>query len=278
MTNPGTVLVLTPTLGESAFLDQTVASVAAQSVPILHVLSVPAAKAEAVQRRFKHTLVVPDAGRAGGIYGALNAGLQAAPPDWEWFTYINDDDVLLPGFSDLVRRQAGGPGGGVAYGEVDLLDESDAILTGITIERNPRRLGALLQSGISPLMQQGTLFSRAAVVAAGKFDLRYRLCADLDFWLRCWASGQPFTYHRMRVAQFRLRAGQLSGDTARTRAEQDEIVRRHLPLASGSAQRAWAVARFRVDNLPKYLRRFRRNGLQTSYAILGGGSQQKKPA
>ena len=273
-----TVLIVTPTLADSPFLDATVQSILSQTFEFIHVLAVPASRVADIRLRYPHATVVPDAGRAGGIYGAINAALDAAPAGWGWFTYINDDDVLLPGFSELVRRQTGGPACGVAYGEVDLLDESNAVLTGITIERNPRRLGALLQSGISPLMQQGTLFSRAAVVAAGKFDLRYRLCADLDFWLRCWASGQPFTYHRTRVAQFRLRVGQLSGDTSRTRAEQDEIVRRHLPQIAGPAARAWAVARFRADNLPKYLRRFRRNRLQTSYAILDGSNHQRKSA
>jgi len=35
-------------------------------------------------------------GRAGGIYGALTRELAVAGNDWDWFTYINDDDTLLP--------------------------------------------------------------------------------------------------------------------------------------------------------------------------------------
>src|ERR1035437_5874504 len=93
------VLIVTPTLADSPFLDATVQSVREQTFAFIHVLAVPAHQVEPVRRRYPHATVVPDAGRAGGIYGALNAALDAAPPGWAWFTYINDDDLLLPALS-----------------------------------------------------------------------------------------------------------------------------------------------------------------------------------
>ena len=77
MNTTPTLLVVTPTLGESVFLEQTLASVAALPVPVLHVLSVPAAKVTLLQARYPHLKVVPDAGKAGAIYGAINAALFA---------------------------------------------------------------------------------------------------------------------------------------------------------------------------------------------------------
>lgn len=269
MSNNATVLVVTPTLGDSPFLDRTVLSVSSQPVPVRHVLSVPADRVDELQHRYRNTIVVPDAGKAGGIYGAINAALAAAPADWQWFTYINDDDTLLPGFGEVaashMRRASPEP---VTYGDVELIDERDQRISRITTESDPSWIPALLQQGISPLMQQGMLFHRDTVWKLCGFDTRYRLCADLDFWLRAYASGERFRYYPKSVAQFRLRDGQLSGNTLLTINEQDEIVERHLPARPAPILTAVARWRYRLNNLPRYIERFRTRGYRTSYQLL----------
>jgi glycosyltransferase involved in cell wall biosynthesis len=263
------VLVVTPTLGESPLLEQTVASVAAQPLPITHVLAAPLRRVEALQLRYPHTLVVPDAGRGGGVYGALNAALAQAPAGWEWFTYINDDDLLLPGFGLVARAHLllSDPEP-VTYGNVEQIDESGRRVGEVTVARNPDWIPALLQQGISPLMQQGMLFHRECVTRRQGFDTRYRLCADLDFWLRACAAGERFRYYAVPVAQFRLRAGQLSGNTALTEQEQTHIVRRHFPARLPAWRRHLASLRYRLHNLPRYLERLRLHGPRTSYRML----------
>ncbi len=266
------ILVVTPTLGESTFLDRAVASVSTQPLDLLHVLSAPAPKVAALQARYPRTRVVADAGRSGGIYGALNAGLAAAGTEWDWFTYINDDDALLPGFSSVFLHQifAEFPES-VVYGDVDLIDDHDRVISQVTVERRPEWIPALLQQGISPLMQQGMLFRRGLVRRLGGFDPRYRLCADLDFWLRAYVAGAGFRHFPVRIAQFRLRGGQLSGNTAETEREQSEIVRLQLPDRVSGARRQLARLRYRLCNLPRYVRRIRARGLRTSYQLLEGG-------
>ena len=267
------LLVVTPTLGESPFLDQTVASIEAQPIHIRHVISTPGRKVHELAQRYPHALVVPDSGRLGGIYGAINAGIQAAKFKWDWFTYINDDDALLPGFGRVMlqnlRDDSPAP---VVYGDVELVDEDGSRISCITTAENPAWIPALLHQGISPLMQQGMAFRRDVVDRLGGFDLRYRLCADLDFWLRAYAAGERFRYHPESVAQFRLRHGQLSADTSVTRQEQDSIVARHLPARSSALERLSTKLLYRTYNLPRYLERFRNRGLRTSYAILQEGA------
>jgi glycosyltransferase involved in cell wall biosynthesis len=265
------VLVVTPTLGASAFLDRTMASVAAQPLVVTHLLAAPAEKQADLQARFPRARVVADAGRSGGIYGALNAGLAAAGNDWDWFTYINDDDTLLPGFSEALceHAQLAAPES-VIYGNVDLIDESDRVISQVTTESDPERIPALLQQGISPLMQQGMLFRRPVVGWLGGFNLRYRLCADLDFWLRAYVMNARFRFAAKRVAQFRIRRGQLSGDTRVTESEQDEIVQRHLPVPVAKWEQRVARWRYRLWNLPRYLARIRARGFRTSYQLLHG--------
>lgn len=267
------LLVVTPTLGESPFLDQTVASIEAQPLHIRHVITTPGRKVAELAARYPHALVVPDAGRLGGIYGAINAGIQAATFKWDWFTYINDDDALLPGFGRVMLQNLREPSPApVVYGDVELVDEAGSRISCITTAENPAWIPALLQQGISPLMQQGMAFRRDVVDRLGGFDLRYRLCADLDFWLRAYAAGEDFAYHPESVAQFRLREGQLSSDTSVTRAEQDSIVARHLPRRSSVLERLSTRLLYRTYNLPRYIERFRNRGLRTSYSILQEGA------
>jgi GT2 family glycosyltransferase len=270
------ILVATPTLADSPFLDDTVSSVAAQAAEITHIVAAPAEKLTALQARYPQIKVCADQGRTGGIYGALNAALAAAPGGWEWFTYINDDDALLPGFSAVAAHEASArPRADVVYGDVELIDEHGHRLSRITTERRPRWIPALLQQGISPLIQQGMLFRREVVERLRGFDTRYRLCADLDFWLRAYASGARFRSHRTRVAQFRLRPGQLSGNTSITEFEQSEIVARHLPQRVAAVSKAVARIRYRWCNLPRYAARVWSRGFQTSYQMLQAGEARR---
>jgi hypothetical protein len=277
MSDADRILVVTPTLGECRHLDETVGRLAELGVPVLHAISAPAGRLEELRARFPGATAVADWGKAAGLYGALNAALEALPTGWGWFTYINDDDNLLPGFGELVRRhlcrREPEP---VAYGDVEVIREDGSAVSRVTTERNPAWIPALLQQGISPLMQQGMIFRRATVARLGGFDTRYRLCADLDFWLRAYAGGEGFRHHPLRVAQFRLREGQLSSDTALTVREQDEIVARHLPSRIPGAVRLCARWRYRACNLPRYLRRIRSSGFRTSYQLLAPASTPPK--
>jgi len=271
MTSPAarSILVVTPTLGDSPFLDQTVRSVRAHPGGVHHVMVAPAGIVASLQQRYPHAEVMPDAGRAAGLYGALNVALTGTAYPWEWFTYINDDDTLLPGFGSLAESaNRTTPPADVLYGDVELIDEGGRCISRITIERNPAWIPALLQQGISPLMQQGMLFRRTVVNRLRGFDTRYRLCADLDFWLRAYVHRARFHYHPQRVAQFRLRPGQLSGNTLITDREQRVIVSRHLPELLPAFKRRVACWRYRWCNLPRYVARVRSRGFQTSYELL----------
>lgn len=268
------LLVITPTLGRSAFLDAAIDSVRALPFAVTHVISCPADQAAPLQARFPEAIAVPDAGRAGGIYGALNAGLAAAPTGWDWFTYINDDDRLAPGFTDLVRRHCRPDRlGSVAYGDIMNIDADGRPLGRMTIETDPRRFAALVRQGISPTGQQGVLAGVTAVRALVGYDEKYRLCADLDFLMRACAAGYPVTYYPLAVGEFRIQPGQLSGDVNLTRREMAAIVGAHFPAPPSALAMKWARLGFRLRNAPRYYERWRALGkLSTSNAMLGSPS------
>jgi len=268
------LLVVTPTLGQSPFLNRTVEGILALPVPFIHVMVCPAQVVESLAARFPHATVLADAGREAGLYGAINAALAAVDEDWGWFTYINDDDELGPDFGQMARRHfAARRPEPVVYGKVRLIDEQNGTIGFVTLERVPASIPAVLRAGISPLNQQGMLFHRDVVRELGRFDTKYRICADLDFWARAFAAGHAFRYYPEEVGRFRIRSGQISGDVNLTRREQDEIARRLFPKAGGALNSFMATWRFRLCNLPHYLARSRTFGWVSSYQILSHGGR-----
>ncbi len=268
-----TLLVVTPTLGSSAFLEETIHSVRELPFPVFHVLSCPEHRLQDLTARFPFCKVIQDAGLKGGIYGALNAALSAViSDDWEWFTYINDDDAIGPGFATALQSHLSRPSPEpIVYGNVRLINEVSHPIGWITTEKDPSRLHLLLHQSISPLNQQGMLMRRDVVYDLNSFDLRYSLCSDLDFWVRALQAGFAFRFTPHEVGRFRIRRGQLSANTALTRSEFRDIVNRHLGSPPGFLALALSRMWYRATNLPRYLERLRISGPKTSEAILQNG-------
>ena len=266
------LLIITPTLGTSVYLPAAMASVRAlKGAEVRHVIVCPRERIESLARECPECAVVADQGRAGGIYGALNAGLAAAPEGWDWFTYINDDDLLDPtGFSRLLARHCRPENAAtVAYGDILNIDAAGRPLGRMTVERSPGRMPALLQQGISPAGQQGMLFGAPVARALGGYRLEFRLCADLDYWARAHAGGFRFVYYPWTVGRFRIQPGQLSGDVTLTRRELVAITSESFPQPVSAPGRWLARALYRVSNLPRYLERWRAVGrLSRSEAML----------
>jgi len=194
-----------------------------------------------------------------GIYDAVNFGLQIAAG--EWLTYINADDVL---YADvLTARIESAACHDVSYGPVDFVDHAGRHLHRWHSAR-PGHLLSLYRAGMSPLLQQGTLFRRDVIARLDGFDTRWQLVADADFWFRALEYG--FRFQRstaMSVAAFRMHPGQLG----RLRAE-DSLAEHAAMTATHGAERPWpgrvAALAWRSENWRSYARRLSR-------AVVSGG-------
>ena len=252
------LVIVTPTLAVSPWLVETVASVA--SFEVKHVLVAPASRIDELVRRFPSTMVIAEP--VGGMYAAINTAL-ASVKEWEAFTYINDDDLLLPGFADVMRAVArNGTGALVAYGGVRLIDAHGRRLGAIPISPRPAINRHLYAQRIEPVYQHGTIVTRKAYEVCGGFDPEFRLCGDSAFLARACIAGVPFKcVTRREVAAFRLRAGQLTKSRQEMMAERDRV---DAKLGLRSLPRTWAQRfarwQFRLANLPIYLERIARHG------------------
>jgi len=255
------ILVITPTLGQSAWLAETVATVAALPVVSRHILVCPATVRADLANRFPQVQVVTEPG--GGMYAAINAGLAAATGAWDAFTYINDDDLLLPGFVAHARRlERAGPGPMMAYGNVKLIDDRGRRLGAIPVSPCPSLNRALYAQRLEPVYQHGTLVTRAALAALRGFDESFRFCGDSEFLARACVAGVPFLRTGGRpVAAFRLRTDQLTKNRAAMLAERTKVDEKLGLLAPQPAlRRRWARLVFRTANLPVYAERVARHG------------------
>ncbi|WPJ97377.1 glycosyltransferase [Coraliomargarita algicola] len=258
------LLIITPTLNRSKFLDETIRSVKACAPGAEHILSAPAAEVASLQQQYPSIKVVADRGRAGGMYGAINAGITAAESEWEWFTYINDDDLLYPGFSKMVKvHTTKHAAADFAHGVANHIDETGKLLYPIPSCPRTSLLPYLIAAGVSPISQQGMLIKRAVFERIGTYDQSFKYAADMEFYCRLYAKGGTFSFYPIEVAGFRICNEQLSQDIAPFEKEKVTIRTKYFSQPS-FINRAMAKLTFRIYNLPKYLIRLSRIGFKTS--------------
>lgn len=254
------VIVITPTLGRSPWLDQTVESVAARRLSrdgLSHLLVAPSDRVDGLAARYPGVTVLAEGAAGNGLYEAVNYGARLAG-EWRWLTYLNDDDLLQPGFDRLLSATEQGEAE-ILYGHVSYVDEDGRALGMFPVERRSSRFASLMEAGLPPMTQQGTLVSRACFERLQGFDTSYQLAADFDFWVRAVVSGTTFCCIPTEVGSFRLREGQLSADQEKVQAELALIHARHLPSASWLSGCLVRTA-FRLRHLPSILSRRWRTG------------------
>jgi glycosyltransferase involved in cell wall biosynthesis len=260
-TSSESLLIVTPTLGNSPFLAATIASVRSQRHRLKHVLVCPPGEATRLRERYPDLMVVCERPN-GGLYGAINDALHAAGP-WDWFSYINDDDLLLPSFSDMFSDHLEAGVEDIAYGNVRYIDEASNSLGVIPVATRDRHFISLFRQGITPLTQQGTIVPRLLYDRLG-LRADFRLCADHDLWVRAAIAGARFRHYRHEVAAYRLTRGQLSRDQVAMKAELHRI-NQVLPPATGLGLGDRFVRfSFRVRNWRRYWDRIRATGLVTA--------------
>jgi hypothetical protein len=264
------LLIVTPTLGQSPYLQGTVECIDRLDLSIQHIISCPSAKVAELSARFPRSQVVADGGSERGLYGAINAGLAAAAQQpWDFFTYLNDDDRFGVHFAAMFKRHATTENlRTVGFGYIWNIDKVGRKLTGMTVGPYPQQYPALLQMGISPTGQQGMIFGRQVVEAVGAYSTQYRVCGDLDYWCRAMADGFRFVFYPLEAGHFRLQAGQISGDVGTLRNELQRIVRIHFPKQVPVLQRKVAKATYRLYNAPRYFQRIVRLGFKNGYQLL----------
>ncbi len=257
-------LVITPTLGQSSFLAETVASVRALGEGVCHRVICPAESVKAMQS------VAPEAEiqaeQATGLYAAIQQGAADAT-DFAAVTWLNDDDRLIA-TGTHAAWSAISRGAELVYGKVGMLNGRGCEWGWLPVCRRGGDLAALLARGTVALAQPGTWLSGSLWGQVGGVDTRYRLAGDLDLFWRAAVGGARCEFVPEPVARFRLRGGQLSQQQELGGHEKAQV------LATALRTAAWGPrARFLLGNLGVYMDRVRRHGLVSMAEIYRRGGE-----
>ncbi|MCH8540768.1 MAG: glycosyltransferase [Opitutales bacterium] len=195
----------------------------------------------------------------GNMYEAINEGLEDAQTPW--LTYINADDLL---YSHILakRLKAATAKASVYYGRVDYIDSENRFLRS-WLPAHPSSVLPLYQTGYSPMLQQGTFFSRELFQKLGGFDTRFHYVADADFWYRAAEKGFSFCRQtKNSVAAFRLHPSQITNRLKNPMTtEHKKMVASHTPSPPNFWRIKKALWYWKWENKGSYAERFLRNSI-----------------
>ena len=222
---PAVVTVVVPSYQQGRFLEQALASIADQGVPVEVVVEDGGSDDESAEilARWKPRLLSLRSGPDGGQSAAINQGIRhgRAP----YVAWLNADDFYQPGgLTRLVAALERHPQAPFAYGDCTIVDAQ-----GKPLRRYPTRpFQRWVFANYCLISQPGTLIRRSAWQAAGGVDESLDMCMDYDLWWRLLNQGGDPVYVADCVA-----ASREHGDTKTTTRRHDhyrearDVVRRH---------------------------------------------------
>jgi glycosyltransferase involved in cell wall biosynthesis len=196
------VSIVTPSLNQARFLEETIRSILAQDHPHIEYIIVDGGSTdrslEIIHRytdRLAWWVSEPDQGQTD----AINKGFARA--QGEILAWINSDDTYLPhAVSQAVGFLQEHPEVGMVYGDANLIDED-----GIVVGRFPARQTDYrrLRRGYVHIPQQASFFRADLWRLVGPLDPTFYFAMDYDLWVRL-ASIAPLRYYPRLWANFRL--------------------------------------------------------------------------
>ncbi len=257
------ISIVIPTLNQSRFIEQTLASIAGQGWPRLEIIVVDGGSADgtaAVVERYRHAVThfisEPDRGQAD----AINKGFRLAKGDL--LAWLNSDDMLLPCALQTAAAALGdGRAPRLVYGGCLAFWEGRAqahAWLAAPWDRERLKTRALLQ-------QPSTMWTRALWEKTGELNPELHFVLDWEWFLRA-ADFCDFTPLPELLSLYRFHPAHKSssGDDRRTR-EIIALVEARAGAEWGAAFRAVAA---QLDTLPASLARLRRFGLHPLRRLL----------
>lgn len=255
-------LIITPTLGKSPYLTQTVASVQEYGMGARHVIVCPANVVNAVQNEFPDIEVISEPEDCKSMYNAINHGIETSTTEWEWFSYINDDDLLKSGFKMAVEILEANKSGEVFYGDVELIDASGKVIRTLAMNKNGSGMLEQWAERIAPISQHGAIIKKSVLIKNGNFVSTYKYAADMDMWVRLAANNINFVYVPATVGAFRVADGQLSTHRTSFDNEINHIREKYRLNEIPKIKRFMRRIQFMASNTDKYINRLFRGDLK----------------
>jgi len=238
------ISIITPSLNQGRFLEQTIRSVLLQGYPCLEYIIIDGGSSDdslEIIKKYRTWLSWWQSEPDGGQTEALNKGLSRATGDW--VAWINSDDFYLPGaLFTLVSQIGRHPDCHWFIGEtlqVDAAGGAERVLHPRSNSDAPwHDFVAVRQSG-TDIPQPSTFWSRQALEQTGLLDESFRYAMDSDYWARLAYGGFRPVCVAEQLAAFRVHpASKTSEGRIPFWREEIRIVDKWLPGAGPAESRA----------------------------------------
>ncbi len=239
MTSTPKLSIITPSLNQAQFLEETILSVLQQDYPSLEFIIIDGGSTDGSQdviRKYEDKISFWVSEKDRGQAHALNKGLAHATG--EIVAYLNSDDLYLPGaFARVVQFFADHPQSDWLCGDTLMFGEGRAdevILAQVPLSA----AHALSWAYTAP---QPGMFWKRELLSDG-FDERWRYCFDHELYVRLLLAGHKCEHLPATLAAYRLHASSKTvaeGDLFDR--EFDEIANIYEPRLQGAGRR-WAAA------------------------------------
>jgi glycosyltransferase involved in cell wall biosynthesis len=208
------VSIVTPSLNQARYLEQTIRSVLDQDYPDLEYIVIDGASTDGsveIIRKYEDRLAWWVSEKDSGQAEAINKGLVRA--EGEIIAWLNSDDMYTPGaLSQVVKTFEENPDAVLVYGNMLAVDENGETIN--VLKYDQLNLKDLLCFQI--IGQPAVFFRRSALEKAGDLDPTYHFFLDHHLWLRIALQGQilhvdeilaaaryhPEAKNRARAAEF----------------------------------------------------------------------------
>lgn len=246
------ILVVTPTLGNRPTLKRTVDSVRKiGGNQVKHIIIAPSKAIPNLQKEYTDIECISEPDNCRGIYPALNYAFNKYGHDYEYLTFINDDDYWLPEFKNLIDTLSKHPNIDFVYGRTRYVDENNNTIGTQTSSNQFKKFIPLLKSNIVLLTQQATIIKSNLFFKVGGFDENYKLAADTKLWAEISLLNITFKYINKVCAAYMVQKEQLSSDNVKQKSEHIRLINEYIHIKKSLS----SVLQYRISNIFIYVKR-----------------------
>lgn len=214
------ITIITPSLNQGSYIEQTIKSVLDQGYPDLEYIVIDGGSTDGtldILRNYEGRLTwisEKDAGQSD----AINKGIRMATGDI--IAYLNSDDLYEDGaLNSVAERFLSDPSLKWLTGRCRIIDENGGeVRKPITAYKNflLKRYSFNVLLITNPISQPATFWRREVMDEIGLFDVHEHLAMDYDYWLRLGQKYDPCIVDRY-LASFRVyRQSKTSSNFTRT--------------------------------------------------------------
>ena len=202
-----------------------------------------------------------------GIYSALNYGFKKYGKEYQYLTFINDDDYWLPDYSHVIQAVKDDGSLELVYGRIQYVNENNIMIGIQACYPKFESFVPLFMSNVIMLTQQATLIKSSLYFQIGGFDSTYKLVADTKFWIQASCRNVKYKYVNCICAAYMIQQGQLSSDHQTQNEEHRRIINE---LGLNNDNRIISLIAYRLYNTPLYMKRLCRFKGHIMKPYLGG--------